>query len=217
MTIRILAVADEVDQYLDRSRLRDLRPDLILGCGDLPFNYLEYLRSEAEVPLLYIHGNHDPSARGRSVSTYLPAEFAPRPTPSVVGCVSLEDRWEDEEGLRIAGLGGSIRYNDGNNQFTQAAMRRRVRRLTRRARLRRWRDGKSVDVVIAHSPPLDCGDEQDMPHRGFASFHRLIKELQPKLMLHGHIHPHGKPRPDRTIGATRIVNVVPYRLLEIEP
>ncbi|MCZ6457661.1 MAG: metallophosphoesterase [Actinobacteria bacterium] len=215
--IRILAVADEVSQALYGPRLKELRPDLILGCGDLPFDYLEYLRAKAEVPLLYVHGNHDPSPRKPVTSNYLPAEYAQRSPPSAVGCVDLEDRWEDEVGLRIAGLGGSIRYNDGDNQFTQAEMRRRVRRLTRRARIRNWRDRRSVDVVIAHSPPLDCGDEGDGPHRGFAAFHRLIEQLEPKVMLHGHIHPHGRPRPDRTIGRTRIVNVIPYRLLEIEP
>jgi Icc-related predicted phosphoesterase len=215
--IRILAVADEVDQALYGPRLKELRPDLILGCGDLPSDYLEYLRAAAEAPLLYVHGNHDPSPRGRVISAYLPSEYDHRSPSFAVGCVNLEDRWEDEAGLRIAGLGGSIRYNDGDNQFTQTEMRRRVRRLTRRVRIRQWRDRRSVDVVIAHSPPLDCGDENDGPHRGFAAFHRLIEQLQPKLMLHGHIHPHGKPRLDRTVGRTRIVNVIPHRLLEIEP
>ena len=215
--IRILAVADEVSQALYGPRLKELRPDLILGCGDLPFDYLEYLRAKAEAPLLYVHGNHDPSPRGQVISAYLPAEYPQRSPSSAVGCVNLEDRWEDEVGLRIAGLGGSIRYNEGDNQFTQSEMRRRVHRLTRRARIRQWRDRRSVDVVIAHSPPLDCGDEGDGPHRGFAAFHRLIEQLEPKLMLHGHIHPHGKPRPDRSVGRTRIVNVIPYRLLEIEP
>ena len=215
--IRILAVADEVDQALYGPFLEQLRPDLILGCGDLPFDYLEYLRSAAEVPLFYVHGNHDPSPRGRSVSAYLPVEYQPRASPRVVGGVDLEDRWEDEVGLRIGGLGGSIRYNDGDNQYTQSAMGRRARRLTRRARIRRRRGGRLLDVLIAHSPPLDCGDEADPAHRGFAAFHRLLEKLEPTLMLHGHIHPYGKPRPDRTIGRTRIVNVVPHRLLEIEP
>ena len=213
---RILAVADEVDQSLYGPRLKELRPDLILGCGDLPFEYLEYLRAAAEVPLLYVHGNHDPSLRPHRVSAYLPAEHSASSPPRAVGCVNLEDRWKDEAGVRIAGLGGSIRYNDGYNQYTQAEMRGRVRRLTRRTRFRRWRDGKPVDIVIAHSPPLDCGDGDDRPHRGFSAFHRLIGRLEPQLMLHGHIHPHGRPRPDRIIGSTRIVNVVPYRLLEIE-
>jgi len=215
--IRILAVADEVHQVLYGPRLRDLRPDLILGCGDLPFDYLEHLRSVAEVPLLYVHGNHDPPLEGRTVSAYLPPEHTAVDPARVVGGVNVEGRVQDEAGLRIAGLGGSIRYNEGANQYTQAEMRRRVRRLVRRMRTRRWRDGKSVDIFIAHSPPLDCGDEPDAAHRGFASFHRLIEQIRPRLMLHGHIHPYHRTRPDRTVGDTRIVNVIPYRLLEFEP
>ncbi len=215
--IRVLAVADEVDQALYGPRLNDLRPDLVLACGDLPFEYLEYLRAEAGVPLLYVRGNHDPSSSGTNVSAYLPAEYFARSPRRVIGCVSVEDRWEDECGLRIAGLGGSVRYNNGDNQYTQTEMRGRVRRLTRRARMRRWRDGTSIDIMVTHSPPLNCGDETDGPHRGFSAFHRLVERIEPKLMLHGHIHPYGKPRPDRTIGNTRVVNVVPYRLLEIEP
>jgi len=214
--IRILAVSDEVDRSLYGPRLRELSPDLILGCGDLPFDYLEHLRTEAEVPLLYIHGNHDPSPERTTVSTYLPSEYSAPAHRPVVGCISVEDRWDDEAGIRVVGLGGSIRYNDGANQYTQAEMRGRVRRLARKARVRRWRDGRSVDVVIAHSPPLDCGDGSDGPHRGFSSFHKLIEQLEPTFMLHGHIHPYGKTKPDRTIGRTRIVNVIPYRLLEIE-
>ncbi|MFV1999458.1 MAG: metallophosphoesterase [Acidimicrobiia bacterium] len=214
--IRVLAVADEVDEALYGPKLRELRPDLVLACGDLPFEYLKYLRDACEVPLLYVHGNHDPSPFRTNVSTYLPGEFPARSAPRVVGCVSIEDRWEDECGLRIAGLGGSIRYNDGHNQYTQAEMRGRVRRLVRKTRLQHWRDGTSVDIVIAHSPPLDCGDGDDAAHRGFSAFHRLLDGIEPKLMLHGHIHPYGKRRPDRMIGNTRIVNVVPYRLLEIE-
>jgi len=214
--IRVLAVADEVEEVLYGPRLKDLRPDLVLACGDLPFDYLEYLREASEVPLLYVHGNHDPSPIGTSVSAYLPGEFSARSTPRAMGCVSIEDRWEDECGLRIAGLGGSIRYNNGENQYTQTEMRGRVRRLTRRTRFRQWRDGHPVDIMIAHSPPLDCGDGEDAPHRGFSAFHRLIERVKPRLMLHGHIHPYGQPKPDRMIGTTRIVNVVPYRLLEID-
>ncbi|MCH7669274.1 MAG: metallophosphoesterase [Acidobacteria bacterium] len=214
--IRILAVADEVDEGLTRSRLLQLEVDLILACGDLPFDYLERLRSDAEVPLLYVHGNHDRSPRHRKVSAYLPAQYTPRKPREVVGCTDLEDKWRDEMGIRVVGLGGSVRYNDGANQFTQTEMRKRVRQLGRRTRLQRFRDGKGVDIFIAHSPPLDCGDQRDPPHRGFAAFHKLIERVSPKLMLHGHIHPHGTPRPDRFLGRTRIVNVVPYRVVEVE-
>ncbi len=215
--IRILAVSDEVDEALHGPTLEELRPDLILACGDLPFEYLEYLREATEVPLLYVHGNHDPPSSGTSVSAYLPDQYLGRSHQRAAGCVSVEDRWKDECGLRIAGLGGSIRYNDGDNQYTQGEMRGRVRRLVRRSRYRSLLARQPIDILIAHSPPLDCGDGPDGPHRGFSSFHRFIDRVQPRLMLHGHIHPYGKPKPDRNIGRTLIVNVIPYRLLEIEP
>ena len=219
--MRILGVADEIDPALDRSLLEQLRPDLILGCGDLPFDYLEYLRAATDVPLCYVRGNHDPAPEVNRVPFYLPARFptqsASRNPARVVGGLNVDGRLADELGIRIVGLGGSIRYSQGPNQYTQREMRGRVRRVSWNARLRRWRDGGPVDVVIAHSPPLDCGDGEDAAHRGFKSFHRLLDRLQPRLMLHGHVHPHGFPRPDRTIGPTRVVNVIPFRLIEFEP
>jgi predicted phosphohydrolase len=216
MPIRILAVADEIDEALYGPRLAELRPDLILGCGDLPFDYLEYLTEATSAPLYYVRGNHDPGIERPSVSAYLPAEYHSEAPARVLGGIDVDGRVADQGGLRIAGLGGSIRYRDGPNQYTQREMGRRVRKLVRSARLRRVRDGRAVDVVIAHSPPLDNGDADDPAHRGFSAFHRLIDHLRPRLMLHGHIHPHGFPTADRTVGDTRIVNVIPYRLLEIE-
>jgi len=37
------------------------------------------------------------------------------------------------------------------------------------------------------------------------------------LVLHGHIHPYGIERPDRTLGDTRVVNVVPFTTIELGP
>ena len=42
---RILAIADEVDEGLHTDKLARLRPDLVVSCGDLPFDYLEYVVS----------------------------------------------------------------------------------------------------------------------------------------------------------------------------
>jgi Icc-related predicted phosphoesterase len=57
----------------------------------------------------------------------------------------------------------------------------------------------------------------DDAHRGFESFHGLIHRLRPRVMVHGHIHPDGFEKPDRRIGDTLIANVVPSRIVEIEP
>ncbi|HEY1126203.1 MAG TPA: hypothetical protein VGF83_00425 [Actinomycetota bacterium] len=53
---RILAVADEVDESLGGEALARLRPDLVLSAGDLPFDYLEYLVTVLNVPLLTCRG-----------------------------------------------------------------------------------------------------------------------------------------------------------------
>jgi Icc-related predicted phosphoesterase len=90
-------------------------------------------------------------------------------------------------------------------------MRRRALGLELRSRVRRRR----IDVFLAHSPPLGCGDGEDAAHRGFGAFNRLIEQLQPRLFIHGHLHPYGRKHEDRVLGQTCVVNAVPYRLIEV--
>jgi hypothetical protein len=230
---RILAVADEVEETLFGETLSGLQPDLVVSCGDLPFDYLEYIVTVLSVPLLYVPGNHDPDLSARpleerepfksglligsgDVAGHLPVRgFATPPGPE--GCMNVDGRTAEVAGLVVAGLGGSVNYADGSNRYTQGQMRRRALRLTIGARLRRPLRRRAVDVLVAHSPPMGLGDEPDDPaHVGFAAFHPLVERLRPRLLLHGHVHPHGTPRPDRWLNQTRVVNVVPYRVLEVE-
>ncbi|MGH2635103.1 MAG: metallophosphoesterase family protein [Actinomycetota bacterium] len=214
---RILAIADE--PFPGLPDVLDARPDLVLSCGDLPWEDLERIVDHANVPLLFVPGNHDPAlvpASGGTVwsPTISIRDLADPPGPR--GCVNVDGRIEEARGLRVAGLGGSIRYREGPHQYTQAQMARRARRLARRARWKRLRDGRGVDVLIAHSPPKGLGDEDDRAHEGFAAFHGLVRRLRPRLLLHGHIHPYGMSRPDRYLDDTRVVNVVPYKVLELD-
>ena len=62
--MKILAVSDQVVE-----RLYSLVPqghftgvEMILGCGDLPYSYLEFIVSMLNVQMLYVPGNHDPAA-----------------------------------------------------------------------------------------------------------------------------------------------------------
>jgi Icc-related predicted phosphoesterase len=218
--LRILAVADEVDESLGGEALAQLRPDLVLSGGDLPFDYLEYLVTVLNVPLLYVPGNHDPELRERR------GELAWPPTVELkdvrdpigpLGCTNVDGRIEDVAGLRVAGLGGSVRYREGPNQYTQKEMRGRARRLRRRASVRGLRGRRGIDMLLTHAPPLGVGDEDDPAHQGFEAFLPLVERLAPKLLVHGHIHPYGQARPDRQLGTTTVVNAVPFRLLEVEP
>jgi predicted phosphodiesterase len=212
---KILAVSDEIDEALYGPALEDVRPDLVVSCGDLPLDYLEYLVTRLNAPLVYVPGNHDPDLRGgnaRSASSLSPP---PEDAAGPRGCTNADLRVVDAGGLRLAGLGGCVRYREGPNQYTQTAMQRRARLLRLRVRARRLRDGRGVDVLLSHAPPLGVGDEDDPAHVGIQALHALVARLSPTLLLHGHIHPYGEKRTDRMMGTTRVVNVIPRRVVEV--
>lgn len=210
---RILAIADEVDEALYTDKLARLRPDLVVSCGDLQFDYLEYIVSRLDVPLVYVPGNHDPGLRS-SDPTWTPLQTeAPQPGPQ--GCENADGRVITAAGLRIAGLGGSMRYKSGPNQYTDAEMRWRALSLEVRIKLNPARGGRKVDLLLTHAPPFGWGAPDDLAHRGFAAFPRLVKLLAPKLLIHGHVHPYGRSKPERQMGGTQIINAVPSRIVEI--
>lgn len=220
---RILAIADEVEPSLYSEAVTGIACDLIVSCGDLPFDYLEYLVTMLNVPLVYVPGNHDPDlsvpgpgardALGGAAIFGLPHTAQEPPGPR--GCSNADGRIVEAAGLVLAGLGGSQRYSGGPNQYDETEMARRARRLARRAAWRRLSGRGRVDVVIAHSPPLGLGDRGDLPHRGFQALSDLAGRLEPRLLIHGHVHPHGGEMPDRALGPTTVVNAVPKRLLEL--
>ncbi|MDX1690750.1 MAG: metallophosphoesterase [Acidimicrobiia bacterium] len=228
---RVLAIADEIDRGLTVARLKEIDPDLVVSCGDLPADHLEFVASATNRPVLLVPGNHDPdlspardpylrsAARGGAATAVGVPSFediwGDESRPEPLGCENVDDRVVEAAGLRVAGLGGSIRYRPGPNQYTQREMRRRVRRLVRRARRGRRAAERAVDLLITHSPPLDLGDGPDGPHRGFAALHDAVERLNPRFLLHGHVHPHGFDKPDRRLGDTEVVNVIPHRVLEV--
>jgi hypothetical protein len=223
---RILAVADEVDDGLYTTDLKKLRVDLVAACGDLPFDYLESLVTLAGVPLVYIPGNHDPDLKRRA-QKMLPSD-AIRPfglhseveCPGAQGCTNLDGRVAEIAGLRIAGLGGSMRYNQGPNQYSQTEMRLRAAGLELKARMRallppRDQARPGLDVLLTHAPPLGIGDDDDVCHEGFAAFHTLVGRLTPRVLIHGHIHPYGRQVVERNMNGTRVINAVGHRLIEL--
>jgi Icc-related predicted phosphoesterase len=193
--VRVLVVADEEVSAMS-SRVRDLRVDLVLAAGDLPWSYLETLVSMLDAPAAFVPGNHDPSTAGAK---------GPQ------GLLNLDGRVLTVGGLRIAGLGGCVRYNDGPHQYTQREYDRRARRLVKDAR-----GGGPVDVLLTHAPPLGLGDEPDPCHVGISALHGVLEALRPAWHLHGHIHPYGMHKPDRQLGVTTIRNVIPWHVLEID-
>lgn len=211
----ILAVADEVVESLTYGVGIETKPDLILGAGDLPFDYLEVLSALCDAPCVFIPGNHDRDLRGyRHGRSGWTRAGLPTDNPGPEGAINADGRTVTVAGIRISGLGGSIRYNGGPNQYTET--RQRIRSLA--LRIRRPLPHARPHILLTHSPARGVGDGEDRPHRGFACFHPLVRSLHPHIMVHGHIHPYGTHPHDLIIGEDTVsMNAVGYCEFDIDP
>lgn len=167
--MKILAIADEESAYLwdhfEKEKLEGI--DLIISCGDLDPRYLSFLATFTSVPVLYVHGNHDEKYKA------MPPE----------GCVCIDDSIYVHKGIRILGLGGSMRYRDGEYQYTEWDMKKRVGKLA--FKLFRHR---GFDILVTHAPAYELNDARDLPHQGFKVFLSLLEKYKPRFFLHGHVH-----------------------------
>lgn len=167
--MKILAIADEESKclwdYYDKEKLKGI--DLIISCGDLDPRYLSFLVTLSGAPVLYVHGNHDDKY----------AKIPPE------GCICIEDQIYVHEGVRILGLGGSMRYSEGEHQFTERQMRQRAAKLRLPLLFRH-----GFDILVAHAPAYQLNDGRDLPHQGFQTFVNLMEKYRPKYFLHGHVH-----------------------------
>ena len=200
--MRILALSDRVVELLYGPGLvRALGPvDVIIGCGDLPPAYLEYIVTQYNAPLLFVPGNHDADEL------------------HVPGGESIDGRVVTVGGVRIAGLGGSRRYKaEGRHQYTESQMMGRIAWLGPRLVLPRLRTGRGVDVLVAHAPPLYIHDAPDLTHTGFTAFRSFLAAFRPRLMLHGHMHVQRNLETTATrFLDTQVINVFPYRCVDVE-
>ena len=168
--MKILVVADEESKYLydyyEPGRLEDI--DLILSCGDIAPGYLSFLVTMSHAPVLYVKGNHDRYSEADDMG----------------GCICVEDDIYVYRGIRILGLGGSMRYQpQAAGQYTEWDMSMRIFRLGWKLL---WYKG--FDILLTHAPAYQLNDMEDLPHRGFKSFLKLIDRYHPRLFIHGHIH-----------------------------
>ncbi len=199
--MRILALSDDVVSHIYSPAIKQnyADVDLIVGCGDLPAAYLEYIVTLLPAPLVYVPGNHDPDQY------------------TIPGGVNIDGLLVNVSGCWIVGLGGSQRYkNLGKHQYTEFDMNLRVARLLPRLLYNRFRYGRAMDVLVTHSPAWGIHDALDLAHTGFHVFLRLIRWFRPRLMLHGHTHILQNIQVAETeyLGC-RIINVFPARTITL--
>ncbi|MCL2128230.1 MAG: metallophosphoesterase [Treponema sp.] len=172
--MKILCVSDQIDPLVYSNSIKKRFSDvgLVLCAGDLPLDYLDFIVSSLGRPLLFVFGNHnnEEMAGGGFGSTHIGSKV------------------RTEEGLIVAGLGGSMRYNRGANQFTEFQMRVEIFRMIPRLLLNRVFRGRFLDILLTHAPPKGIHDKADKCHWGFAAFLWFMKRFRPRYLVHGHIH-----------------------------
>lgn len=197
--MRILAISDEESPYLwdyfEKSKLEGI--DLIISCGDLDPRYLSFLTTFTNAPVIYVHGNHD------GIYEQIPPD----------GCICIDGKIYVHEGVRILGLGGSMRYRDGLHQYTEFEM---VLRFLNLLPSILWHGG--FDILVTHAPAYHLNDGEDLPHKGFQIFNTLLKKYHPKYFLHGHVHMKYGRKHKRfdQVGDTTIINAFERCVFEFE-
>jgi len=206
--IKILSVSDVVVPFIYsaqvRSRFRDVQ--YVISCGDLPYYYQEFIMSMLDVPLFFVRGNHD------KVEEHGQAGIRKAPD----GGINLHNQVVNFDGILLAGVEGSLRYREGDFQYSQTEMWLNVVLMVPTLLRNRALHGRYLDIFVTHAPATGVHDRDDLPHRGIEAFRWLVNVFQPVCHFHGHVHVY---RPDEItetlIGRTRVINTYGFRETQI--
>jgi Icc-related predicted phosphoesterase len=216
--MKILCVSDQIDPlvYSSAIRARFHDVDMVLCAGDLPLDYLDFIVSSLNRPLLFVFGNHNLESYGRcSRSRRHQDHWDPR--GGSAGLTHVGSRVCREGGLIIAGLGGSMMYNQGENQVTEGRMFFEILKMIPRLVFNRIFHRRALDILLTHAAPRGIHDKDDPCHRGFKIFLWFMKTFKPRYLIHGHIHLYDRADVRATkYGDTLVINAYSQYLLHIE-
>lgn len=221
--MKILCISDDRDPlvYSDNVKKRFGDIDLVLSAGDLDLDYYGFLVSSLNKPLLFVFGNHNlqeiSDYRKEYADAYDDDQGIHPHEPRSYGATYVGGRVRRVGGLIIAGLGGSMKYNDGQNQFTEAGMFWYALRLLPALIFNRIFHGRFVDILLTHAAPRGIHDGDDLPHRGFKVFVWFMRYFKPKLLVHGHVHLYDiNAKRFARYGQTTVVNAYEHVVIDTE-
>jgi uncharacterized protein len=188
--MRALVLADR-PFHADPAALAGQRGVQVVLClGDLQPSWVERL-DRVRLPKLGVQGNHDGEAYMEQVG---------------IEDVHLR-RVALDGGPSVCGFEGCVAYGRDTGERGPTYTQRKATKLVRRL--------PPADVLICHCPPFGVNDDPDDPaHVGFEGLRDWVLEHRPKLLLHGHTHPHPGRMVTR-LGDTRVVYVNGARIVDL--
>lgn len=187
--MRILCVSDTTQSLVYSPAGKDYfgKVDLALSCGDLPLEMHDYISTVYHCDTYYVFGNHNLQHYDQVLHFSKSHEdpFNDKFYGFMLDGKCIYDKKRD---LIVAGLGGSMLYNNGKSQYTERQMKKRIARLAPKLALNKMKYGRYLDILITHAAPFGIDDAEDLCHMGFKCFLDFMDKYQPKYLLHGHVH-----------------------------
>ncbi len=232
--MKILCLSDYVDPLIYNQNVRQTfgDVDLILCAGDLPLDYVDFVVTMLNKPTYFIFGNHNlnefshyhksaDNLPGDGHSAYNKATYGHGGT--YAGFKVLKEKslvfthpvTGKQTPLLIAGISGSLRYNNGLNQYTERQMKRRLIKMIPSLVINKIKYGRYLDILLTHASPRHIHDKEDPCHKGFECFNWFIKKFNPTYLVHGHIHLYDarEQRVTKT-GETTVINAYAHWIIE---
>lgn len=205
--MKILCVSDFVDPLIYNQNVKEAFPDidLILCAGDLPMDYIDFIVTVFNKPTYFIFGNHNlkeyafyhkeaqhthSSFMGMSEKSFQGsgATYLGFKTIISQNLTITNPTTGKQTPLLLAGVSGSLKYNNGMNQYTDFQMKLKLLTLVPKLLKNKRKYGRYLDIFMTHASPRHIHDKEDPCHRGFECFHWFLQKFKPTFMVHGHIH-----------------------------
>ncbi len=205
--MKFLCVSDQIDPLVYSSSVKERYGDVdaVFCAGDLSMEYVDFIVDSLGKPTFFVFGNHDLKEykyyRRRSIFDNQMQNFsesemmnhshgADYASNRVIRCRTLNFCAEGRKKspLLVCGVSGSLKYNNGQAQFTENQMKWQLFGLIPGLVWNKIRYGRFCDVFLTHASPRHIHDKEDPCHKGFDCFNWFIKKFSPGLMVHGHIH-----------------------------
>lgn len=233
--MKFLLVSDQIDPLVYSQTVRERYQDIdaVFAAGDLSMEYVDFIVDSLNKPSYFVFGNHEleeynfyrkkgmfeqsPFAAFQDMNKGHGADYAGN---RIIKCRHLAVKGADGKTtpLLIAGVSGSMRYNNGQAQFTEKQMKRQLLALAPALWWNKIRYGRYCDIFLTHASPRHIHDKEDPCHKGFECFNWFIKKYSPSLMIHGHIHLYDLQAKRCTVaGDTTVINAYSHLVVDFQP
>lgn len=233
--MKILCVSDYVDPLVYNQEVKNIFPDIdaILCAGDLPMDYVDFIVSVFNKPTFFIFGNHNlkefsyyhktaqhdadyyRKEQTENIHSH-GAKYMGFKTSIEYDLTYTNPKTGKQTPLLIAGASGSLKYNNGLNQYSDFKMKLLLIKMIPSLIKNKILYGRYLDIFLTHASPRHIHDHEDPCHKGFECFNWFINKFKPTYLIHGHIHLYDlREKRITKVNNTTVINAYAHYVIEI--